>query len=343
MRLPHLAACCALLSLPFLCTAGAQPERPAPAAGEPEHKPAAPAAVEMSLLDGSTVKVTLREERLEMRTAFGTLHVPAAEVQSIEFGRRIPPAVAKKAEAAALNLGSAEYKVRQAATAELEALGERAYPALLKAEASPDKEVARRAKELLVRLRESVSEGELERPQEDVIQTHSMRLVGRLTADTIRVSTFAFGEQRVQLADVRSLGAAGTAMAAMQDVQPDPGNLLRYQGMVGKSFYFQITGGATRVVGRRGGGGFGAAGGPGGGGAVMLVGGVLYGSGTYTTDSTLALAAVHAGVLKEGETGMVKVTVLGPQASFAGTTRNGVTSSAYGYYPASYKVSKAGR
>ena len=48
-------------------------------------------------------------------------------------------------------------------------------------------------------------------------------------------------------------------------------------------------------------------------------------------------------MLKEGETGLVKVTVLGPQASFAGATRNGVTSSAYGYYPASYKISKGGR
>jgi hypothetical protein len=339
MRPRHLAACCALVGLLFLGKAPAQPERPAPPAGEPGGKPAGPAALEMSLLDGSTVKVTLRDERLEVRTVFGTLQVPASEVQSIEFGRRIPPAAAKKAEAAVLNLGSAEYKTRQAAMAELEALGERAYPALLRAEASNDKEVARRAKELLTRLRESVPEGELERPEDDVIQTRGMRLVGRLTADTLPVRTFAFGEQRVQLADVRSLGMVGTTVA-VQDVQPDPGNLLRFQGLVGKSFYFQVTGGAPRATGRRGGGGFAGSGGAAG---PVAVGGVVYGSGTYTTDSTLALAAVHAGVLKEGETGLVKVTVLGPQASFAGTTRNGVTSSAFGFYPASYKVSKAGR
>lgn len=340
MPLLRLAACCALFAFLFPSPATAQPERPAATPSKPERKPTGPAPVELSLLDGSTVKVTLRDERLELRTAFGTLHVPASQVQSIEFGRRIPPAVAKKAEAAALNLGSTEYPARQAAMAELQALGERAYPALLRAEASPDKEVARRAKELLTRLREAAPTGDLERPEDDVIQTHGMRLVGRLTAETLRVSTFAFGEQKVLLADVRSLGMAGTAVTAAHEVQPDPGNLLRYQGMVGKSFYFQIAGGAPRMgVGRRGGGGFA---GP-GGGVVVIGGGVVYGSGTYTADSTLALAAVHAGVLKEGETGQVKVTILGPQASFAGSTRNGVTSSAFGYYPAAYKISAGGR
>lgn len=339
MRLRHLAAYCGLLGLLILGTAAGQPERPAPPAGDTGRTPA-PVQLELSLLDGSTVKVALRDERLEVRTAFGTLQVPAAEVQSIEFGRRIPPAVLRKAEAAALNLGSAEYKVRQAAMAELQALGERAYPALLRAEGSSDKEVARRAKELLTRLRESVPVSELERPAEDVIQTRGMRLVGRLTAETLTVRTFAFGEQKVLLADVRSLGAAGTTVAA-QDVQPDPGTLLRFQGMVGKSFYFQVTGGAPRAAGRRAAAAFG--GGPGGGGGFVMVSGALCGSGPYTADSTLALAVVHAGVLKEGETGLVKVTVLGPQASFAGSTRNGVASSAHGYYPAAYKVSPAGR
>jgi hypothetical protein len=73
------------------------------------------------------------------------------------------------------------------------------------------------------------------------------------------------------------------------------------------------------------------------------VSGVVHGSGVYTTDSTLALAAVHAGVLKVGEAGVVKVTVLGPGTSFAGVTRNGVTSQPFGFYPATYRVGKAGR
>jgi hypothetical protein len=332
-RRPARVAATALLVVLSPLPVSAQPAQPA-------DKPAAPArgVVEMSLVDGSTVRATLRDERLEVRTAYGTLLVPAADVQSVEFGRRIPAALAKKIDAAILNLGSAEYKARQVATAELEALGARAYPALVRAAASNDKEVARRAQEVLTKLRESVSEEELERPEHDVIHGGGMRLIGRLTADVLKVSTAAFGEQSVRLADLRALRAPEAAGPGPQEVMADPGDLLRYQGQVGKTFYFRVTGGEPMARGRRGGGGFG----PGVAG-VAGVGGAVYGSGVYTTDSTLALAAVHAGVLKAGESGVVKVTVLGPATSLVGTTRNGVTSQPFGFYPATYRVSKAGR
>jgi hypothetical protein len=94
---------------------------------------------------------------------------------------------------------------------------------------------------------------------------------------------------------------------------PDPGTLTAYQQPqhIGKTFVFRVTGSAS---------------------------GSLWGTGTYTLDSTLAAAAVHMGVLKVGQTGNVRVTIFGPAAGFIGSTRNGITSSNYATYPGAYQI-----
>ena len=55
----------------------------------------------------------------------------------------------------------------------------------------------------------------------------------------------------------------------------------------------------------------------------------------------LATAAVHAGVLKDGETGVVKVKIVAAQGSYSGSAKNGVTSSPFGAYGGSYEFAKA--
>jgi hypothetical protein len=66
--------------------------------------------------------------------------------------------------------------------------------------------------------------------------------------------------------------------------------------------------------------------------------GSLWGTDVYTDDSSVALAAVHAGLLKVGERGLVQVTLLAGQNSYQGSTRNGVSSSSYGAWAGSFKV-----
>ncbi|MEY4212576.1 MAG: hypothetical protein RL458_801, partial [Pseudomonadota bacterium] len=66
--------------------------------------------------------------------------------------------------------------------------------------------------------------------------------------------------------------------------------------------------------------------------------GSVWGSGTYTDDSAIGKAAVHAGVLAIGQTGVVKVTLKGPQSSFASTSQNGITTSSYGSWGGSYTI-----
>lgn len=67
-------------------------------------------------------------------------------------------------------------------------------------------------------------------------------------------------------------------------------------------------------------------------------GGSVWGTDLYTTDSALAVVAVHAGVLEDGETGIVKVTFAPGQDTYEGTSKNGVTTSSWGSYQISYKV-----
>lgn len=54
--------------------------------------------------------------------------------------------------------------------------------------------------------------------------------------------------------------------------------------------------------------------------------GPLWGVDTYTSDSNLGAACVHAGLLRPGESGIVKVTFVKPPDTFQGSARNGITS-----------------
>ncbi len=64
----------------------------------------------------------------------------------------------------------------------------------------------------------------------------------------------------------------------------------------------------------------------------------VWGTDVYTLDSHLSAAAVHAGVLKPGETKTLEVETLATPPEFTGSTRNGVTSGAWGTYgPGAYR------
>jgi hypothetical protein len=94
-------------------------------------------------------------------------------------------------------------------------------------------------------------------------------------------------------------------------VIPDPGNLTSYRDRVGQTFNFEVTGSTH---------------------------GAVWGDGTYTDDSSLAAAAVHAGTLQPGQHGVVRVAILPGRDQYEGSERNGVSSAPYGAWPGSYRV-----
>jgi hypothetical protein len=57
--------------------------------------------------------------------------------------------------------------------------------------------------------------------------------------------------------------------------------------------------------------------------------GSVWGTNLYTSDSTIVRAAVHAGVIANGETKEVYIKMEGPQSEYFGSTRNGVRTVSY--------------
>lgn len=90
-----------------------------------------------------------------------------------------------------------------------------------------------------------------------------------------------------------------------------PSSMHTLSETVGSTFYFRVTG---------------------------VTDGQIWGTDTYTRDSTLGAAAVHLGLLKPGQTAVLRLTVVKPLDSYPGTTRNGVTTSDYGPYPHAWKL-----
>ena len=67
--------------------------------------------------------------------------------------------------------------------------------------------------------------------------------------------------------------------------------------------------------------------------------GPLWGTEVYTGDSAIAVAAVHAGVVKAGAASIVKITVEKPLPRYAASTQHGVTSHEFGQFGTAYRIS----
>jgi hypothetical protein len=66
--------------------------------------------------------------------------------------------------------------------------------------------------------------------------------------------------------------------------------------------------------------------------------GQIWGTDVYTRDSTIGAAAVHLGLLKPGETQVLRLTVVPAQEAYPGSTRNGVTTSDYLSFPECWRL-----
>lgn len=66
--------------------------------------------------------------------------------------------------------------------------------------------------------------------------------------------------------------------------------------------------------------------------------GTCWGTDVYTGDSQIAMAAVHAGVVKPEHEAIVKITVVAPPVQFQGSARHGVTSHDFGRFGSAYRL-----
>lgn len=73
-----------------------------------------------------------------------------------------------------------------------------------------------------------------------------------------------------------------------------------------------------------------------------LSGGTVWGTDFYTDDSSISMAAVHAGVLTNGQVGDVYIQMIGPLPNYIGSVRNGVQTYNYGFWPGTYQFLRSG-
>ena len=98
-------------------------------------------------------------------------------------------------------------------------------------------------------------------------------------------------------------------------VRSDPGNLTEFgAGDIGRSVLFDVIGRTE---------------------------GSVWGTDIYTADSRLSVVVVHSGTLREGERGLIRVTLLdGDGREYPGSTRHGIQSYDYAAYPLAYRVDR---
>jgi LCCL domain len=70
--------------------------------------------------------------------------------------------------------------------------------------------------------------------------------------------------------------------------------------------------------------------------------GGVWGTGTYTDDSSICTAAVHAGIITMETGGKVVIEIAPGQSSYQGSTANGIESTDYGQFAGSFTFAKGG-
>jgi hypothetical protein len=167
--------------------------------------PVEPGAVEVAFTDGSNLKMLLRDEKITLATPHGRLVIAVNAIRCIQFATRVSEEDSKRIGAAIADLGSAEFRKREAAGVDLLKLREKAYPALLRAAEQKDPEVVRRARELLQQIAAGVPAERLEIRKQDVVWTAESMIAGHIDGVLFKAHTSQFGDVQVKLADMRRL------------------------------------------------------------------------------------------------------------------------------------------
>lgn len=146
---------------------------------------------------------------------------------------------------------------------------------------------------------------EAENAQRQKVAIDKLRVIADLYAASNRLDDVTAVRQII--ADMQAnLPALDNQAAA----RPDPGSLFEYRNRVGQSFVFEITGSTN---------------------------GTVWGTDLYTDDSSLATAAVHAGLVLPGQRANVKVVIFPGALAYTGSARNGIASNPYQQWEGSFR------
>lgn len=194
----------------FALAAPAQGTKDAKTQAPKSDAPKSAAEADIHFLNGSTVRVQVNSEKLEIETPYGKLAVPMKDVRAIEFGAHLPEGHAAKIEASLKKLGSGDFREREKAVATLIELGPYSYAAVLEASRSKEAEISIRAKDIVKKLEAKHPKKDLKTVVDDKVITPTFPIVGRIVTPTIKAKADYFGTVELNLADMRTLRSIGT-------------------------------------------------------------------------------------------------------------------------------------
>ncbi len=261
--------------------------------------------------DGAILKLVVTNEIFTITTKYGTAKVPNKDVKRIEFGARVSDEDKKKITEALIQLDSPQSRVREQAKAELLVLGGKAYPFARKAWQTSGPVASAQLFQLLDQLKPLNTDDEVELRDEDVLHTlDGSKFAGKLELDQLkaRLDGKATDLNRRELSLVVHGGSADTNEKV--EVVVSLGNL--WMTHLNKTVALEVT--------------------------AVHNGGNVWGSNPYTMDTVINTAAIHAGVLKNGETAYLKIKILPDPGSYTGSTANGITSTNYGPWQGCYQI-----
>ncbi len=164
-----------------------------------------PSLAEVRFGDGSVVRMTLKQDDIEVQTKYGKLNIPLSDVRKVEFGLHVPPEMKQEIAKAVKQLGSEVYKERDRASKELVQAGHFAIPSLHRVSKSSDQEVAYRAASIIKQISERVAPELLKLREDDVIHTTEFMVIGKLTSPTLKAYSPHFGEVSLKLSELRTM------------------------------------------------------------------------------------------------------------------------------------------
>ena len=305
------------LPLPLPGGGQVQPPSAAPGGKAVEAKPPE-VGWEVRTPDGQFQKVTPLDVELTLETKYGTMKLPMKEVKRVEFGLRPTEAQRTKLADALTNVIGGSGRTREAGKEVLLELGLVAYPAVVRAMKTAPKEALPHLTMVLDKVKPLLGKDDDPPTDVDVVYAaDGSRLAGALTPDAVRVKV-GETEKAIRWADARVL-AFGDLLV---DEKVEVVTIAQFgiHGLMQTHF--------EKVVGVE---------------VTGAVGGSVWGSNPYTTDSTLGSAAVHSGVLKVGETGVIKIKVKADLGGYVGSTQNGVTTGNWGPYQGCYEIVSKGK
>jgi hypothetical protein len=161
--------------------------------------------VEVKFADGSTVRMVLVQDAIDIVTKFGKLSVPLSQVRGIDLGVHLPEGMQQRIEECIKRLNSDKFKDRDQALNELIEMGARAYPTLHQQAKAGDLEVQQRIQTALTKIKASVPENLLRLTTDDRIITTEFPIVGKIVSPAIKAKTQYFGDLDLKLTELRSI------------------------------------------------------------------------------------------------------------------------------------------